>query len=523
MLMQQLFTSHKPDSYYHDNLTTTTSNPVLWSQGEQTSELFTQQLLLQISNGSTSGPTSTTWTSADNERYLLIAEYVGVVLLNLLSALFSGLVLGLLSLDVTELEILKKCGTETERRYAAAIIPMRRNSNLLLCSLVIGNVVVNAGLQWLLDTLLHGYIGFISTTVCITIFGEILPQAVCARYGLAIGAKTVWITWIVILITFPVAYPLSLILDCLLGEEIVFVYDRERLQEYIRLTKNNNNFDAQEINIITGALKIKKMTVAHVMTKLRNVYMLNLDTIVNYQIIVEIIKRGFSRIPVYEKSRRNIIGLLMVKDLALVNPYSEVTMKSLIQFYKHPIIIVDENHTLDIVFNHFREGKSHMAFVREHKKRDIVGIITLEDIIEEVLQVEINDETDIVTDNRELKHRPDAQIPNDLDALHAHLADAISRRRVKERLINQQMSWKRLGYGPGHKVINNSRSNSASRKNTNDNQRSPVGGAAAQQLAITNSPHQREKSPQNNLHSPLGNGKQVNKQQNDNHATAPLN
>lgn len=364
--------------------------------------------------------TSTNNTDAKQSDWIVAGQYIGIVVLNLLSALFSGLVLGLLSLDVTELEILKKCGTDKERRYATTIIPMRRHSNLLLCSLVIGNVIVNAGLQVLLDRVFPGLVGFISTTICLTMFGEILPQAVCARYGLAIGAKTIWITWIVIFITFPVAFPLSKILDWSLGDEIAFVFDRERLQEYIRITRSYNNLDAQEVNIITGALKIKKCTVSQVMTKLKDVFMLSIDTMINYQTIVTIVKRGFSRIPVYSGSKRNLVGLLMVKDLALVNPNSEITLKSLLTFYRHPTMAVDEYHTLDIVLNNFREGKSHMAFVRDHKKREIIGIVTLEDIIEEVLQVEINDETDIVTDNRELKHRPNAQIPGDLDAFHVH-------------------------------------------------------------------------------------------------------
>ena len=356
---------------------------------------------------------------ADLPQSTLTLYYVAVFVLNVLSALFSGLVLGLLSLDITELEVLKKCGTETERRHATAIIPMRRHSNLLLSSLVIGNVIVNYGLQEVLDTLFPGPIGFVTTTVCVTIFGEILPQAVCARYGLAIGAHTLCITGLVIILTFPVSYPLSKILDWTLGDEIAFVFDRERLQEYIRITKNYNNLDAQEINIITGALKIKKCTVSHVMTKLKDVFMLDIESMINYKTITSIVKRGFSRIPVYKENRRNLIGLLMVKDLALVNPHTEMTLKSLIAFYKHPIMAVDEFHTLDIVLNNFREGKSHMAFVRDHKRREIIGIVTLEDIIEEVLQVEIYDETDIVTDNRELRLRPDAQIPMNLEAFHA--------------------------------------------------------------------------------------------------------
>lgn len=363
----------------------------------------------------------------------LVGYISGIVLLNVLSALFSGLVLGLLSLDVTDLEILRKCGTERERQYAAVIIPMRRHSNLLLCSLVLGNVLVNAGLQAILDQVLSGPVAFVVTTICITIIGEILPQAVCARYGLAIGAKTIWITWIVIGCTFPVSYPLSLFLDVALGEEIAFVYDRERLQEYLRITKSYNNLDPQEINIISGALRIKKVTVSQVMTKLKDVFMLEVDTVINYQTMLNIIKKGFSRIPIYERNRKSIVGLLMVKDLALVNPQIDVTLKSIVSFYKHPLITVDEGQTLEIVFNHFREGKSHMALVRGRRKKDICGIVTLEDIVEEVLQVEINDETDMVTDNRELKHRPDAQIPADLEAFNAHLCDAMAKRKARER------------------------------------------------------------------------------------------
>lgn len=375
--------------------------------------------------------------SIEDANYIIVGEWISVVLLNLLSAILSGLVLGLLSLDITDLEVLKKCGTERERRYAAAIIPMRKLSNLLLCSLTLANVITNSFLQFILDHLFPGLIGFISTTACITIFGEILPQAVCSRHGLAIGARTIWITWLVVAITFPVAYPLSFLLDIFLGEEISFVYDRERLQEYIRITKSYNGFDPQEINIISGALKIKKVPISYVMTRLKDVYMLEISTIITHNVILNIVRKGFSRIPVYEKSKRNVVGLLLIKDLALVNPFNEVTLKSLIAFYKHPLMAVDEQHTLDVVFNHFREGRSHMALVKEHKRHDIIGIVTLEDVIEEVLQVEINDETDVVTDNREMRFRPDAQIPTDLDALHLHLNEAMARRRVKMQLQYQ--------------------------------------------------------------------------------------
>lgn len=353
------------------------------------------------------------------------------VVLNCLSAILSGLVLGLLSLDITDLEILKKCGTDTERRNASAIIPMRKFSNLLLCSLVIGQVLTNVILTNICDSMFPGILGFAITTICLTFFGEIVPQAVCARYGLCIGANTLWLTWAVILITLPISLPVSVMLDCVLGEEIAFVYDRDRLQEYIRITRQYNNLDAQEVNIITGALKIKTCTVGQVMTKLTHVFMISVTAELDFKTISTIVKKGFSRVPIYDKQRNNIVGLLMIKDLALINPTTATQMKSILTFYKHPIISVDEKHTLDLVFNHFRGGKSHMALVREHGKTNIIGIVTLEDIIEEVLQVEINDETDIITDNREMKNRPEAQIPSNLDALPLHI-DKSKRNKKKE-------------------------------------------------------------------------------------------
>jgi hypothetical protein len=60
-------------------------------------------------------------------------------------------------------------------------------------------------------------------------------QAICSRHGLAIGAQTVWITKFFMLITFPMSYPISLILDRILGEELGAYYNRERLKELIKV------------------------------------------------------------------------------------------------------------------------------------------------------------------------------------------------------------------------------------------------------------------------------------------------
>lgn len=152
------------------------------------------------------------------------------------SALFSGLNLGLMSLDRTELKILCNTGTAKEQKFAKIIQPVRNHGNYLLCSILLGNVFVNSIFTILLDDLTSGLIAVIFSTIAIVLFGEITPQAVCSRHGLAVGARTIYITKVVMVLTFPLSYPISKMLDFVLGEEIGNVYNRERLKELVKVS-----------------------------------------------------------------------------------------------------------------------------------------------------------------------------------------------------------------------------------------------------------------------------------------------
>lgn len=159
-----------------------------------------------------------------------------VAFLLLLSGLFSGLNLGLLSLDRMDLKIMINTGTPNEREHAKKIRPIRTHGNFLLCSLVFSNVLVNSTLTLLIDKITDGVTAIIGSTLAIVIVGEIIPQAVCSRHGMAVAGYTIGITKFFMVITFPLAFPLSKILDRLLGDEIGVGFTRERLKELVRVS-----------------------------------------------------------------------------------------------------------------------------------------------------------------------------------------------------------------------------------------------------------------------------------------------
>lgn len=330
-------------------------------------------------------------------------KLVFIAVLMILSGLFSGLNLGLMALDPTELKIVTNCGTRSEQNYAKKIEPIRKRGNYLLCTLLLGNVLVNTSFTVLLDGIIgSGVISIVGATLGIVIFGEIVPQSICSRHGLAVGAKTIWITKMFMVLTFPLSYPISRILDCVLGKELGTIYNKRELIEMLRVTDEYNDLEGDEMNIITGALNYGTKTVEEVMTKLKDAFLIPVDAMLDFKTMAMIMNSGHSRIPVYEDERFNIIGLLFVKDLAFVDPDDCTPLKTVLKFYNHPVQRVFYDTHLDKLLEKFKEEHSHLAIVQRVNDEgegdpfyEGVGIVTLEDVIEEIIQSEIVDETDI--------------------------------------------------------------------------------------------------------------------------------
>ncbi|XP_068614868.1 metal transporter CNNM1-like [Brachionichthys hirsutus] len=332
---------------------------------------------------------------------------VSVLLLGL-SALCSGLNISMLALDPVELRVLQNSGTEKEQKYARKIESVRKHGNYILCTVVLGNVLTNTCfVVWMCQILGMTALSTASCAMGIFFIGEILPHSVASRHSLAIASKTLCATRLLMLVFFPIAYPVSKILDILLRQEISNFYTREKLVAMLRVTDPYHDLVKEELNIIQGALELRTKTVEDVLTPLSDCYMLSSDATLDFCTMSDVMQSGFTRIPVYENERASIVDILFVKDLAFVDPDDCTPLKTITQFYKRPMHCVFNDTKLDVMLEEFKRGKSHLAVVQRVNSEgegdpfyEVMGIVTLEDVIEEIIKSEIVDETDLYTDNR---------------------------------------------------------------------------------------------------------------------------
>jgi len=321
-----------------------------------------------------------------------------VIILGLLlmSGLFSGLNLGFMSLNKEELLRKEKLGGD-EGKMATTVYRLRKNGNLLLCTILIGNVLVNNILAIYMGEMFSGTVAVIISTALVVVFGEILPQAICSRYPLEIGSKAAPVFRIFMYVLYIICKPLSVIMDWILGPEPPIRHTKLEIGEMIKdhHADNTTDIDEREAKTILGALTFSEKTAGEVMTPKKNVFKFYENEVITPELIQEIKKNGHTRIPIFKEKEDSVVGIVLVKTLIGVEPGTPVTKDA-----QKAITVLDTDN-LDDVLDKFKKERIHLFIVTDIHE-NVLGIITLEDILEEVFQYEILDETDKYVDMRKM-------------------------------------------------------------------------------------------------------------------------
>lgn len=316
-------------------------------------------------------------------------NYIIVSVLVLFSGIFSGLTLGFFSLDLAGLDRKVKMGNKD----AEKVYPIRKKGNLLLCTLLLGNVAVNSAMAVFLGSIATGVAAGLISTSLIVIFGEIIPQAAFSRHALTVGSKMAWFVRIIIVLLYPITYPISWMLDKVLGEEIPTIWGKKELKEIIKQSEDSKqtSIDQDEERIMLGALDFSNKKVSEVMVPMASVFKLRPEQIINLELLNEIKKSAFSRIPVISKKENVVCGLILVKDLLGYSVNEEKSVKDLTS--SEGFIYSDPVTKLDDALDQFISSKIIFGIVTNNDDT-FAGVISLEDIIEQIMQREILDEDD---------------------------------------------------------------------------------------------------------------------------------
>ncbi|KAL2334796.1 hypothetical protein Fmac_016009 [Flemingia macrophylla] len=285
-------------------------------------------------------------------------------MLVLLAGITSGLALGLLSFSQVDLEVLIKAGLPKDKKYAERIQPLVKKGHFVLCTLLLGKSLAMEALPLFMDSILPPGFTILMSAPLVTVFAEILPQAVCSKYGLFLGAKMAPIVQLLLVFFFPITYPASKVLDWVLGKEHSVLLRRSELKTFVDLHANEagkgGELSHHETSIITGAMDLTQKTAKDAMTPISETFSLDINSKLDMHTMTQIMIKGHSRIPIHSGNPRNIVGLILVKNLMFCRPEDETPIKNLI-IRKIPRVY--ENWPLYEILNQFQKGHSHMAVV----------------------------------------------------------------------------------------------------------------------------------------------------------------
>lgn len=293
-----------------------------------------------------------------------------------------------MSLDIGDLRRKSKLGNARAKR----VYPFRKNTHLTLAAILLTNVAAVSSTSLVLGSVFFGVIAGIITTLLTVIFGEILPQALFSRSALRYVSVFTPFLRLMVVVTYVISKPLQLWLDRLFPEQGSHLHTRRELGVLIseHAGHQESELDNDEVEIIRGALQLSEKHASDIMMPIKRVFWLKQGTELTPEMIDEIKEIGRSRIPIFDDNLTLCYGVLLMKDLVDIDFDEGEHFVEDIPLY--PVQLVGSRTALDTLLRKFISTGSHLIPIE--KDDYIIGIATIEDLIEEIVGREIEDETD---------------------------------------------------------------------------------------------------------------------------------
>ncbi|MEM0993191.1 MAG: hemolysin family protein [Bacteroidota bacterium] len=235
-------------------------------------------------------------------------------------------------------------------------------------------------------------------TLAILILSEIIPKTIGANMWQSLAPFTVKSLRILLFILYPFVWISQLITKFLKKDKDKSVLSRADYAAMTKVVSESGELDKSESTIINNLLKLEELKVRDIMTPRTVITMVEAaTTLMDYYKSQS--KLRFSRIPIYEGKTDNVVGLVLKDDilLRLVEDEDDLTMDSI----KRPVLAVQADLELPKLFETLTQQRSHLAIVVD-EYGSLVGLVTMEDVFETLLGLEILDESDAVASLQEL-------------------------------------------------------------------------------------------------------------------------
>lgn len=246
------------------------------------------------------------------------------------------------------------------------------------------------------------YLGVFSAvlTLVILIFSEIIPKALGAHYWRALAPLTAYTLTFLIKLFYPFVLLSNRLTRGLTDEPTLQGFSREEFAAMAELGQQEGQLNAQESQVLQNLFQLREMRVKQAMTPRSVVFSLNNQVTVD-DVLDNYSEKGFSRIPVYDDPEK-ILGFVLLNDLLIAHTQDKGN-EVIGAFTRELHAILDETSLLT-AFEQFIGTNSHIMLV-VNEYGSMQGVLTLEDILESLLGLEIMDESDTIADMQKLARR----------------------------------------------------------------------------------------------------------------------